>query len=166
MRSHACSIKKFLIWRANSCRVGEEVASRGSVGLRSDRISSTLLPGSRCQRQAGPPLRISALFPRRILWNSPPLDCVFGYSSSSSSVSTLSGHFRSIMFDRLKFACSLHWTVILNDSFWTIFDQIKSTGFFFFGAIYSRLFIIQARLYSKKMMCMIILFYKSSTYSF
>lgn len=53
---------------------------------------------------------------------------------------------------------------VLNDL--RSFDQIKSTGFFFFGAIYSRLFIIQARLYSKKMMCMIILFYKSSTYSF
>lgn len=49
------------------------------------------------------------------------------------------------MLDWLKFACSAHWTVILNHSFWS-FDQVKSTGFFFFGvvaAIYPRLFIIE-----------------------
>lgn len=89
-------LKKILIWRANSS------AKWPREDRPPDRIefpSKPTLPASRCQRQgverrwAGSHKRGSS-FPR-ILWNSPPpgtgVDCVFGYSSSSSSISTSSG---------------------------------------------------------------------------
>lgn len=97
MRSHACSIKK------DPNLAGQfvgQVASRGSAS-RSNFHPSPLFPlldvSGRMWSGGGPAApshKRGSSFPR-ILWNSPPpgtgVDCVFGYSSSSSNISTSSG---------------------------------------------------------------------------